>query len=258
MNAGTNSKIVVVTAGGPHPWVIVNALVDHFPDLHVIVESGEPVGHFLARRARIQGWISVAAQLPTMALIKLGKVVQRRRIGLIVDHERLETTPRPGQPISRVPSVNSAAFLETIAALNPDLVLLAGCRVVSGDILARLDMPVLNYHAGITPRYRGMNGGYWALASGDPGNFGTTVHYVDAGVDTGRIVAQVRDAPQSGDNIMTYPLRMAAFSRTMCVDAVTRVLDGDPGQAAAGAESRQWFHPPVWTYLWNGLAKGVW
>ena len=30
-----------------------------------------------------------------------------------------------------------------------------------------------------------MNGGYWALATGDVGNFGTTVHLVDAGVDTG-------------------------------------------------------------------------
>ena len=58
--------------------------------------------------------------------------------------------------------------------------------------------PVLNYHAGITPKYRGMNGGYWALATGDAGNFGATVHLVDAGVDTGGVLHQVRGRPGTG------------------------------------------------------------
>ncbi|CCV14505.1 hypothetical protein MESS4_680058 [Mesorhizobium sp. STM 4661] len=58
---------------------------------------------------------------------------------------------------------------------NPaGVVLLAGCRLLSRQTLARMPCPVLNYHAGIAPRYRGMNGGYWALASGDAENFGTS------------------------------------------------------------------------------------
>ena len=37
-----------------------------------------------------------------------------------------------------------------------------------------------------------MNGGYWALASGDAADFGATVHWSIAGVDTGGVLYQVR------------------------------------------------------------------
>ncbi len=45
-------------------------------------------------------------------------------------------------------------------------------------------------HAGITLRYRGVHGGYWALAEQHPEWVGTTVHLVDPGIDTGGILAQ--------------------------------------------------------------------
>ena len=56
--------------------------------------------------------------------------------------------------------------------------------------LGSLGCPVVNVHAGITPRYRGVHGGYWALAERHPEWVGTTVHLVDPGIDTGAILAQ--------------------------------------------------------------------
>ena len=136
--------------------------------------------------------------------------------------------------------------------------LLVGCRIVKPEILSQIRCPVLNYHAGINPQYRGMNGGYWALASGDAGNFGTTVHLVDAGVDTGGILYQARGKPAPDDNIMTYAHRLAALSRDMCVRAVGDALDGKLTVVPSDGPSRQWYHPTIWQYLWTGLTRGVW
>jgi len=251
-------RVCVVTAGGPHPWCIINALADHFEDVHVIVEDSERRGAFLARRARLQGRFTVAGQFGTMCLIGVGKTLFRRRIARIISSEGLRAEPRAGLPIRKIASVNSGDFLRAIDDIRPSVILLAGCRILRPDALAGITCPVLNYHAGITPRYRGMNSGYWALARGDRANFGATVHLVDAGIDTGAVVAQVRGEPAANDNIMTYPYRLAAMSRRMCVDAIEGALIGRIEPRQPGGESRQWFHPTIWSYLWTGVAKGVW
>ena len=87
--------------------------------------------------------------------------------------------------------------------------------------------PVVNYHSGVNPAYRGINGGYFALANGEPENFGVTLHLVDLGVDTGPILATNRIETAANDNIQTYMTLMAAKSQDLVVDTMARVLAGD-------------------------------
>jgi folate-dependent phosphoribosylglycinamide formyltransferase PurN len=250
--------ICVVTAGGPYPWIITNALIDHFGPVDVIQEQPEAIGAFLKRRARKQGWISVAGQFATMALGKLGKKGLSGRIERIVQEENLQIEPRERQRIILIDSINSEAFVSAVNQLQPKVILLVGSRLMKADILGQLSCTVLNYHAGITPQYRGMNGGYWSLVNTDQANFGATVHLVDPGVDTGGIIAQVRGTPAKNDNIMTYAHRLAAMSRGICVDAVSKALIGKLKPIKNDVPSKQWYHPPIWTYLWNGLTKRIW
>lgn len=253
-----HKNIVVVTEGGPHIWAIVNALADRFGRVTVILETPESKQALLTRRARKQGWLSAIGQLGTMALIRLGKRFFVDRAQKIAIENGLRTEPRAGQAILEVPSANSPEFLAAIERLKPDVVLLAGCRLLKRETLAAISCPVLNYHAGITPGYRGMNGGYWALATGDEENFGATVHLVDAGVDTGGVLHQVRGKPGHGDNIALYALRLAAMSRDICVKAIEDALEGSLMPTTPEMPSKQWYHPTIWFYLWTGLSRGVW
>lgn len=253
-----SNTIVVVTEGGPHVWAIVNAIIDRFGPVTVILETPESKARLLRRRASRQGWFNVAGQIGTMLLIRLGKRFLAGRADRIVAENGLEAIPRPGQAIVHVPSANSPEFLQAMEFAAPKVVLLAGCRMLSRQTLAAIPCPVLNYHAGITPKYRGMNGGYWALANGDEQNFGATVHLVDAGVDTGAVLHQVRGKPAPGDNLMLYPLRLAALSRDICVSATEDALAGRLRPVETGLPTRQWYHPPIWSYLWTGLRRSVW
>lgn len=251
--------ICFVTAGGHHPWIIANALADRFGDALVLVtEEPESKWCLVRRRARKLGWLNAVGQLATMAIVRLGKRALGTRIQRQISRQRLEVEPPRGQKVVTVPSVNSEAFVQAIADLRPGLVFLAGCRLMAKGTLRRMPCPVINYHAGITPKYRGMNGGYWALATGEPEQFGSTVHLVDDGVDTGPVLRHVRCAPEPGDTIITYPYTLAAASRAACVSAVEDVLTGHLEAIPATGESRQWYHPPIWTYLWTGLTARVW
>lgn len=252
------SNIVVVTEGGPHIWAIVNAIADRLGSVSVILETPESKKQLLLRRARRQGWISVIGQLGTMVLTRLGKRFFAGHAARMIAEQKLQTEPRPGQSIIHVASANSPECLEAIAGLKPGVVFLAGCRMLTRETLSKIPCPVINYHAGITPKYRGMNGGYWALVSDDAENFGTTVLLVDAGVDTGGVLRQARGKPERGDSISSYALRQAAFSRGICVEAVSDVLAGKLATIDPGLPSRQWYHPTIWFYLWTGLRTGIW
>lgn len=250
--------IVFVTEGGAHVWAIANSIVDRFGPITIVQETPYSKRDLLTRRAKKLGWVSVAGQLGTMVLVRLGKSLFGGSIRHIVDAEGLTIEPRPGQDIIRIASANSPDLIEVVQRLKPSVVFLAGCRLLSAKTLAAIPCPVLNYHAGINPKYRGMNGGYWALASGDQENFGSTVHLVDAGVDTGGVLYHTHGKPEKGDTISSYPMRQAAFSRDACARAIEDALSGKLQPIDPGLPSRQWYHPTIWQYLWTGVTRGVW
>ena len=250
--------ILVITSGGAYAWVIVNALASHFGPVEVALEQPESKGLFLRRRARKVGWIQTAGQFFTMTVSRFGKRLAAARTDEIIAAHGLQTEPLPSLVITPVASANGADCLELIAARKPDLVFLAGCRMLSKATLSAIPCPVLNYHSGINPKYRGLAGGWWARATGDTENYGTTVHLVDAGVDTGATLGQTFLMPHPRESLLTDSLAMAAASRDMVTRAVEDVLNGTIAPQPSNLPSVQRFHPPIWTYLKTGLTKGIW
>lgn len=250
--------ILIITAGGAYAWVIANALASRFAGVEVALEQPESKAVFLRRRARKVGWIQTVGQFFTMLVSRFGKRFVSARTDAIVKDFQLETELRPGVPLTPVSSANGADCLELIAARKPDVVFLAGCRMLSRATLAAIPCPVLNYHSGINPKYRGLAGGWWARATGDVANYGATVHLVDTGVDTGATLHQVILPPDPRASLLTDSLIMAAGSREMVARAVEEALKGELTPVPSELPSVQRFHPPVWTYLATGFGKGIW
>ena len=115
----------------------------------------------------------------------------------------------------------------------------------------------INIHTGITPAFRGVHGGYWAIAKGKKNLFGTTIHYVDTGVDTGGIIEQVFVEPPKKDNFYTYPYLQYATVLPALRKVIQSFVDGNKPQTkpAVTNESELWFHPTVLQWL-SGL-KGT-
>jgi folate-dependent phosphoribosylglycinamide formyltransferase PurN len=252
------SRIVCVTAGGPYPWAIINHLGDVFGPMSVLVELPESKAAFLKRRAKKIGWLQTAGQFGTMVLVKFGKRFARAREQALIKQFNLRVDPDSRHTLIHISSINGKDAQTALKMLQPDVVFLAGTRMVSRSTLFDIGCPVINYHAGINPKYRGMNGGYFSRANNDEANFGTTVHLVDAGVDTGSILYQQRIAVTSDDSILTYAMLMAAHSRDICAMAIGDALNDRLKPQIVDMPSQQWFHPPIWAYLWTGLTKGIW
>ncbi len=81
-------------------------------------------------------------------------------------------------------------MVEWLIERGAGLKVLAGfMELLSEDFLARFPGPIINVHPSLLPEYPGAHPIEDALAAGAE-EFGVTVHYVDAGVDTGEIIRQ--------------------------------------------------------------------
>ena len=116
-----------------------------------------------------------------------------------------------------------AALTEAVAAHGPDLVVLAGfMKLVGETFLARFGGRTLNTHPALSPSFPGMRGPAEALAYGVKVT-GCTLFIVDAGVDTGAIVAQRAVPVHDDDDVESLHERIKTAERAMLVDAVGRI-----------------------------------
>jgi folate-dependent phosphoribosylglycinamide formyltransferase PurN len=258
---GQAGRIVLLAGPGEPTAIVFHYLAARFDDVVLVEEESVPRPTLAKRRARRLGWPTVVGQVAfvTVALPVL-RWRSRRRAAALLARSDLRTDPVT--PAHRVTSVNAPETIELLASLEPAVVVINGTRIIADAVLRSLTVPVLNIHAGITPRYRGVHGGYWALAEGRPDLAGTTVHLVDAGIDTGGVLDRAYFGPEPGDNFATYPYRHLADGLPLLAEQVGRVLGGgtlvEAGPGPDGAEESQLrWHPTLWGYLWRRLRRGV-
>jgi methionyl-tRNA formyltransferase len=249
--ASPGIRVAMVASDCVAARVLFHAIDRSLGVVGVIVER--PVDRKVLIRGRLRrvGVVQTAGQLAFLTTVS--PVLERRgrrRNAEILREADLVDRPIPEARITRTGSVNDAGSIAALRALEPDVVVVAGTRVIREDVLRAVGVPFVNLHAGITPRYRGVHGGYWALAEGRRDDAGATIHLVDAGIDTGAILARVRIAPTAGDSFATYFTLQLAAGVPELIRVLPDVVTGHPPTLdAADGPSCLRYHPTVWTYL---------
>lgn len=105
------------------------------------------------------------------------------------------------------------ALLDELKSLNPDLIVLAGFLVnISKDIVDAFENKIINIHPSLIPSFCGK--GYYGLKVHEAALkrgvkvTGATVHFVDAGIDTGKIIIQKAVDVLPGDDAKTLQRRV--------------------------------------------------
>lgn len=117
-----------------------------------------------------------------------------------------------------------AALTDATAAHAPDFVVSAGfMKILGPQFLARFTGRIINTHPALLPAFAGMHAVADALDYGVKVT-GATVHLVDAGVDTGPILAQQAVPVLDGDDERTLHERIKVVERRLLVDVVAAVV----------------------------------
>lgn len=139
--------------------------------------------------------------------------------------DRAEAAGIPTFAVAMAAHPNRAAWdealAEAIAGYRPDLVVLAGfMRVLAAGTVTRFDM--VNTHPSLLPSFPGAHAIEDALAHGVKVT-GVTVHRVDAGLDSGPILAQAAVPVLDGDTPDTLRERIQAVEKPLFVDTIRQL-----------------------------------
>lgn len=116
------------------------------------------------------------------------------------------------------------ALTDAVAAHDPDLVVCAGfMRILGPSFLGRFGGRTLNTHPALLPAFPGAHGVADALAHGVKVT-GATVHLVDAGVDTGPVLAQRAVVVEPDDTEATLHERIKVVERRLLVETVAALV----------------------------------
>jgi methionyl-tRNA formyltransferase len=96
-------------------------------------------------------------------------------------------------------SCNDPSEVARMAATHPDVMLVFGTGILREPLLSEFEGRIINLHLGLSPYYRGAGTNFWPLVNREPQYVGATIHYLDAGIDTGPILAHARPPIEPGD-----------------------------------------------------------
>lgn len=251
MSAGRSDDagVVVLAARGLTSYLLINHLAARF-DVRAVVFEEQDRWRLFRYRWRKLGPRRALGQL-AFALWDAAVISPRsaaRTRALLQGHD---VTPPDGRlPTIDVTSVNGTEVADLIAEHQPAVVVVSGTGIIRPHVLES-GPRFVNIHCGITPRYRGVHGGFWAIYEGRPDLAGVTVHMVDAGVDTGGIVGQATIAVDlKSDTYRTLPVRQYLAGCRLMEAAVKDLLDGTAGTIERNdLSSRQWYTPTLVEYV---------
>ena len=133
----------------------------------------------------------------------------------------------PGKFRTKLDEDAERAYVTALRSAKVDLVVLAGfMRVLKGDFLRAFEGRIVNIHPSLLPSFPGLEAWKQALDHGVKVT-GCTVHFVDAGVDSGAIIGQQTVPVLDDDTAETLHARILAAEHELYTKCVATIARGE-------------------------------
>lgn len=146
---------------------------------------------------------------------------------------------------SAIDNPNEKEFLETVARMNPDLIVSfsAPC-VFKPALLAIPSMGCINLHCSYLPKYAGLLPSFWTCFNGEK-ETGVTVHYMDDRIDNGGILAQEKIQIDPGMSIFQLIKKTKKLGGNLMCRVLERIADGKAEELPNDVSSGSYFSWPT-------------
>jgi len=177
-----NMKIVFFTNKCSHGAELLRQMKNN----NILIEA------IFIENPKPQGYIKkVKKTLKRLGLIETIKIMLKSLIKMLAPGAKDEWLTNNfyysySDKVHIVENFNGKECEQFLKEIKPDLIVLGGSRILRKNIISIPEIGILNSHPGLLPKYRGIDVLQWAIYNGD--DIGISVHFVDEGVDTGKIV----------------------------------------------------------------------
>lgn len=234
-------KIVVMTnAGSLYGKKILNYLRrQNIPiQAGVIIRQTLSYHHNLFKSVRKQvGWFDAIY----FSIERLIKEARQSHINYWQGASFVDKYEHLNIPIIYSRKTNSLQTIKVLETLAPDLLILGQIGIVRDDILRLPKIGVLNAHPGLLPYYRGIDCAAWAIYDDRFDRVGSTVHWVNRGIDTGNILIAQPYVFRGDEKIHTLTDRLYDQGIALLAQVIEeikggKVLPGEPQHHECGKQ----------------------
>ena len=177
-------RIVLLRSDGFNHLFLENLLAEHFDLVGVVVEPEHNQVRRLRQQRKWKAW-----------WWRCYHKLRRKIVGTAAYRKRFfeDALPQNRKPVTRfeVAWINDQKTIDILTEMRPDIVITIGTSILGKRVLAS-HATFVNIHGGWLPDYRGNHCYFFAKYFHDFEKIGTTIHFVNAGVDTGNIIDRVR------------------------------------------------------------------
>ena len=123
-------------------------------------------------------------------------------------------------------NINNHTMLECLSKLDADLfVSIHFDQILKDTVISLPKIGTLNVHGSYLPKNRGLFPYYWVLTSPeDP--VGVTVHWINIGIDTGKVMKQIEIERVRGEGVFQLARRQAVHAAELLSSAITELKEG--------------------------------
>lgn len=129
-----------------------------------------------------------------------------------------------GIPVYQPERLKNGAFDETLAKINPDLIVVTAYgKILPESLLNYPKYGCVNVHGSLLPEYRGAAPMQRAILEGKK-ETGITTMLMDAGLDTGKMLLQARVPIEENDNFETIHDKMGEAGAPLLVETIEKIV----------------------------------
>jgi methionyl-tRNA formyltransferase len=209
------SKIALITGPGLNHRYFINRLNREFPIECVFVEE-VTYPEFTTRSPKLQEaweWF-----------------FQRRKEYEESTFADSESWTRKNQPeILSIPAsqLNSTNTLKILESRQPDIIVLFGSSLIGREIMELFPNRIINLHVGLSGEYRGSSCNFWPIYDERLDCLGATLLKINAGIDTGEILAQETIEIEESDTEQNLMGKSLILGVDLTLQVLHRWLKGD-------------------------------
>jgi methionyl-tRNA formyltransferase len=124
--------------------------------------------------------------------------------------------------------INDSKVVHALQQVEPDLTVIMGTSILKKDVLCAAGPAIVNIHGGYLPWYRGNHCFFFALYQREFDKIGSTIHFVNQGIDTGDIIERVVPEIGPADNAEALYSRAEKMAIERLVELVRSFQNGVP------------------------------
>lgn len=140
-------------------------------------------------------------------------------------------------------TLNTTETLGFLDGASVDAVVVYGTNLIKSPLLERWPGRMINMHLGLSPYYRGTATNFYPLLNEEPEYIGATIHHIDAGIDSGSILAHARPRIAADDMPHTIGCKAIVAGIEKMITVLGRLASGSARSVA------QWEVPDARLYL---------